>query len=192
MRDLMNRFTDLSYIRDGDEEIINAPIDVLGVNFYQPAYVSARPGTPASPEHPGSEGIDFRKPVGPVTDMNWQIEPAALTRLLERLHTDYGVPLLITENGAAYPDGPDAGDGRVHDIRRIEYLDGHLRACHDAISRGVDLRGYFVWSLMDNFEWAEGYAKRFGIVHVDYTTQERVPKDSARWYAQVIGRNGLE
>ena len=192
MRELMNRFTDLSYIVDGDEEIINAPIDVLGVNFYQPAYVSARPGTAALPEHPGSEGIAFRKPVGPVTDMDWQIEPAALTRLLERLHTDYGVPLLITENGAAYPEGPDAGDGRVHDIRRVEYLDGHLRACHDAISRGVDLRGYFVWSLMDNFEWAEGYAKRFGIVHVDYTTQERVPKDSARWYAQVIGRNGLE
>jgi beta-glucosidase len=192
MRELMNRFTDLSYIRDGDEEIINAPIDVLGVNFYQPAYVSARPGTPASPENPGSEGIAFRPPVGPVTDMDWQIEPAALTRLLERLHTDYGVPLLITENGAAYPEGPDAGDGAVHDTRRVEYLDGHLRACHDAISRGVDLRGYFVWSLMDNFEWAEGYAKRFGIVHVDYTTQERVPKDSARWYAQVIGRNGLE
>jgi beta-glucosidase len=192
MRALMNRFTDLSHIRDGDEATIAAPIDLLGVNFYQPAYVSARPGQPASPENPGSEGIAFRPPVGPVTDMNWQIEPAALTRLLERLHTDYGVPLLITENGAAYPDGPDAADGRIHDTRRIEYLDGHLRACHDAISKGVDLRGYFVWSLMDNFEWAEGYAKRFGIVHVDYTTQERVPKDSAQWYAQVIGRNGLE
>jgi beta-glucosidase len=80
----------------------------------------------------------------------------------------------------------------VHDVKRIEYLDGHLRACHDAMSRGVDLRGYFVWSLMDNFEWAEGYAKRFGIVHVDYSTQARLPKDSAKWYSDVIRRNGLE
>ncbi|WP_130509416.1 GH1 family beta-glucosidase [Krasilnikovia cinnamomea] len=187
----MRRFTDLGWLRDGDEELISAPIDVLGVNFYQPAYVSARPGTPADPDSPGTEGVAFRAPVGPVTDMNWQIEPAALTRLLERLHRDYhGIPLLITENGAAYPDGPGP-DGRVRDAERIAYLDGHLRACHDALSAGVDLRGYFVWSLMDNFEWAEGYAKRFGIVHVDYTTQARVAKDSARWYQEVIRRNGL-
>jgi beta-glucosidase len=166
---------------------------MLGVNFYQPTYVSAKPGEPSSPENPGTEGIAFRAPVGPVTDMNWQIEPAGLTRLLERIHRDYpGLPMLITENGAAYPDGPSAETGEVHDTNRIDYLDGHLRACHDAISRGVDLRGYFVWSLMDNFEWSEGYAKRFGIVHVDYTTQSRLPKDSARWYSAVIGRNGLE
>jgi beta-glucosidase len=188
----MERFVDLSFIKDGDTEIIKAPIDVLGVNFYQPAYVSAKPGEPATGENPGTEGIAFRAPVGPVTDMNWQIEPAGLTRLLERLHNDYGVPLMITENGAAYPDGPSGESGEVHDTNRIEYLDGHLRACHDAISHGVDLRGYFVWSLMDNFEWAEGYAKRFGIVHVDYATQSRLPKDSARWYSEVIRRNGLE
>jgi beta-glucosidase len=192
MLEHMSRFTDLGFIRDGDTALINQPIDVLGVNFYQPAYVSAKPGEPASPENPGTEGIAFREPVGPVTDMNWQIEPAGLTRLLERLHRDYAIPLLITENGAAYPDGPSAETGRVHDTNRIEYLDGHLRACHDAISHGVDLRGYFVWSLLDNFEWSEGYAKRFGIVHVDYTTQSRVPKDSARWYSEVIRRNGLE
>ncbi|HEU4347833.1 MAG TPA: GH1 family beta-glucosidase [Actinoplanes sp.] len=191
MREHMRRFVALDFIADGDEAIINAPIDLLGVNFYQPTYVSAKPGEPASPENPGAEGIASRAPVGPVTDMNWQIEPAGLTRLLERLHRDYGVPLLITENGAAYPDGPSE-DGRVHDTNRIEYLDGHLRACHDAISNGVDLRGYFVWSLMDNFEWAEGYAKRFGIVHVDYRTQARLPKNSARWYSDVIRRNGLE
>ena len=137
----MRRFTDLSFIRDGDEALINQPIDVLGVNFYQPAYVSAKPGEPGAPDSPGTEGIAFREPVGPVTDMNWQIEPAGLTRLLERLHNDYGVPLLITENGAAYPDGPSAETGEVHDTKRIEYLDGHLRACHDAMSRGVDLQG---------------------------------------------------
>jgi beta-glucosidase len=185
------RFTDLSYIQDGDLAAINAPIDVLGVNFYQPAYVSAKPGAPASPDQPGSEGIAYRAPVGPVTDMNWQIEPSSLTTLLERINRDYpGTPLMITENGAAYPEVP-AADGAVADTRRIEYLDGHLRACHDALAAGVDLRGYFLWSLMDNFEWAEGYAKRFGIVHVDYTTQQRVLKDSAKWYREVIRRNGI-
>ena len=187
----MARFTDLSYIRDGDLATINAPIDVLGVNFYTPAYVSARPGTPAAPDQPGSEGIAFRDPNGPVTDMNWLIEPSGLTSLLKRIHDDYpGTAMMITENGAAYPEGPDGG-GEVHDTRRIEYLDAHLRACHDALAAGVDLRGYFVWSLMDNFEWAEGYAKRFGIVHVDYTTQQRVLKDSAKWYREVIRRNGI-
>jgi beta-glucosidase len=192
MRAHMARFRDLSFIADGDEAIINAPIDVLGVNYYQPTYVFAKPGEPGSPVSPGTEGVGARAPVGPVTDMNWQIEPAALTRLLERLHRDYGVPMLITENGAAYPDGPAPDTGRVADNDRIEYLDGHLRACHDAIARGVDLRGYFVWSFMDNFEWAEGYAKRFGIVHVDYATQQRVAKDSAWWYRDVIRRGGLE
>jgi beta-glucosidase len=192
MRELMSRFLPLDFIADGDEKQINQPIDVLGVNYYTPNYVAAKPGSPGSLDTPGTEGIDFTKPDGPVTDMNWLIEPSALTSLLERLHNDYGVPMLITENGAAYPEGPSTETGEVHDQRRIDYIDGHLRACHDAISRGVDLRGYFVWSLMDNFEWAEGYAKRFGIVHVDYTTQQRRPKDSARWFAGVIRRNGLE
>jgi beta-glucosidase len=192
MLEHMARFTDLSYIQDGDLETINAPIDVLGINFYQPSYVSAQPGAPAAPDQPGSEGIATRAPQGPVTDMNWLIEPSGLTHLLKRIHQDYpGTPLLITENGAAYPEVP-AEDGEVHDTKRIEYLDGHLRACHDALAAGVDLRGYFVWSLMDNFEWAEGYAKRFGIVHVDYRTQQRVLKDSAKWYREVIRRNGIE
>jgi len=191
MLEHLARFTDLSHIADGDLATISTPIDLLGVNFYRPSYVSARPGAPGSPDNPGSEGIAFQSPAGPVTDMNWLIEPSGLTRLLERIHRDYpGTPLLITENGAAYPDGP-AEDGDVHDTLRIEYLDGHLRACHDALAAGVDLRGYFVWSLMDNFEWAEGYAKRFGIVHVDYRTQQRVLKDSAKWYREVIRRNGI-
>jgi len=191
MLEHMSRFTDLSYIADGDLATINAPIDVLGINFYQPAYVSAKPGAPAALDQPGSEGIAWRAPDGPVTDMNWLIEPSALTGLLKRINDDYpGVPLLITENGAAYPEVPSA-DGEVHDSRRVEYLDGHLRACHDALTAGVDLRGYFVWSLMDNFEWAEGYRKRFGVVHVDYATQQRTLKDSAKWYREVIRRNGI-
>jgi beta-glucosidase len=190
----VGRFSDLAWLRDGDEKLIAAPIDVLGVNYYSPAYVTARPGAPGGgPNYPGTEGIEFLPAVGPVTDMGWQIEPAALTRLLERLGRDYPeVPLLITENGAAYPHGPDDGGERVADAERVSYLDGHLRAVHEAIGRGVDLRGYFVWSLMDNFEWAEGYRKRFGIIHVDYRSQRRVLKDSARWYREVIRRNGLE
>ena len=100
-------------------------------------------------------------------------------------------PLFVTENGAAFEDGPD-GSGRVRDQARIRFLDGHLRAAHRAIQGGVDLRGYFVWSLLDNFEWAEGYSKRFGIVYVDFPTQRRLPKDSARWYRETIARGGLD
>jgi beta-glucosidase len=191
------RFTDLGYLRNGDEKIIGAPIDLLGINYYSPTYVAARPGAVGGGgAHPGTEDIEFLPPVGPLTEMGWMIEPAALTALLERIARDYpGVPLFITENGAAFDDkfnrdDPDA-DGRVPDADRIAYLDGHLRAVHEAISRGVDLRGYLVWSLLDNFEWAEGYRKRFGIIYVDYLTQRRVPKDSARWYQEVIRRNGL-
>ena len=177
---------DPSFIKDGDTAIIHQPLDVLGINYYTPAYVEAVPGHRGPLDYPGSDGIAFRKLAAPVTDMGWPIEPAALTRLLTRIHRDYpGTALMITENGAAYPEG-------VHDLPRIEYIDNHLRACHDALAAGVDLRGYFAWSLMDNFEWAEGYAKRFGMVHVDYTTQQRVLKDSAKWYREVIRRNGLE
>jgi beta-glucosidase len=101
-----------------------------------------------------------------------------------------GLPLYVTENGAAYPD-TFTEDGEIRDTDRIAFLDGHLRASHTAIEQGVDLRGYFCWTLLDNLEWAEGYAKRFGLVHVDFETQKRTLKDSARWYAGVVGRNGL-
>lgn len=188
-------FVEPSFVRDGDEKLIAAPIDLLGVNYYQPTYVAGRPGgAGGGGAYPGTEGaVEFLPPVGPLTDMEWMIEPAGLTRLLERIATDYpGVPMLITENGAAFPDKPGVdGAGGVMDTDRIAYLDGHLRAAHEAIARGVDLRGYLVWSLLDNFEWAEGYRKRFGIVHVDYLTQRRTPKASARWYQEVISRNGL-
>ena len=194
VREHMARFTDLGFIRDGDEQTIAGTVDLLGVNYYAPTYVRARPGASGSAAMPGTEGIDFLPPTGPVTDMGWLIEPSGLTRLLTWIGTDYpGVPVLITENGAAYPDqlSPEEG-GRVADGDRIAYLEGHLRAAHVALSHGVDLRGYLVWSLLDNFEWAEGYRKRFGIVYVDYLTQRRVPKDSARWYREVIRRNGLD
>ncbi|SDY07366.1 broad-specificity cellobiase [Micromonospora pattaloongensis] len=191
------RFTDLGYLRAGDEKLIGAPIDLLGVNYYAPTYVAARPGAAGGGgAYPGTEGIEFLPPVGPLTDMGWMIEPGGLTALLERISNDYpGVPMIVTENGAAFDDkfhrDAPGTDGRVHDADRVSYLDGHLRAAHEAIARGVDLRGYLVWSLLDNFEWAEGYRKRFGIIYVDYLTQRRVPKDSARWYQEVIHRNGL-
>jgi beta-glucosidase len=124
--------------------------------------------------------------------MGWRIEPPAMTELLLRLHRDYpDVPLVITENGAAYDDVV-APDGQVHDADRTEYLRTHLGAVHDAIKAGVDVRGYYLWSLMDNFEWAWGFSKRFGIVHVDFATQQRTIKDSGHWYRSVIAANALD
>jgi beta-glucosidase len=123
--------------------------------------------------------------------MGWPVDATGLSELLLRLHQDYpGVPLLITENGAAYDD-ERSPDGAVHDPDRVTYLREHLAAAHEAIQAGVDLRGYFVWSLLDNFEWAYGYAKRFGIVHVDYASQRRTWKDSAYWYRDVIAAGGV-
>ncbi|GGM31520.1 beta-glucosidase [Micromonospora sonchi] len=195
IREHVARMVEPTFVRDGDEKIIAAPLDLLGINYYAPTYVAGRPdGAGGGGTFPGTEGaVEFLPPVGPLTDMGWMIEPAGLTRLLERISTDYpGTPLLITENGAAFPDKAATDvTSPLQDSDRIAYLDGHLRAAHDAISRGVDLRGYLVWSLLDNFEWAEGYRKRFGIVHVDYLTQRRTPKSSARWYQEVISRNGL-
>ncbi|MGH3682792.1 MAG: GH1 family beta-glucosidase [Natronosporangium sp.] len=179
---------DLGVVRDGDLETISQPLDLLGVNYYQRILVSA--GRPGSSAYPGSEGIGFEHPDGPRTAMDWSIQPDGLTEILERIADDYpGVPLMVCENGAAFRD--TVHDGRVPDPDRIAYLDGHIRAAHAALRRGVDLRGYLVWSLLDNFEWAWGYDKRFGLVHVDYTSQQRRLKDSARWYADVIRRNGL-
>lgn len=184
-------------VRDGDLETISAPIDVLGVNYYHGAAVSARPHVDVVgagqvyPERPtgspfvGSEHVTFPSRGLPVTDMGWEVQPWGLRDLLLRLHRDYRLPpVQITENGAACADtiGPD---GSVQDDERIAYVDQHLRAVREALDAGVDVRGYFVWSLLDNFEWAYGYAKRFGLVYVDYATQQRIPKASAGWYADV-------
>jgi beta-glucosidase len=160
-------------VRDGDMDIIRAPLDFLGVNYYT-RNVSGT-GAPTQPMHPERE----------VTDMGWEVFPAGLTELLTRLHADYRLPpVYITENGAAYPDR--LVDGRVDDVARIRYLRSHLEALADARDAGVDVRGYFVWSLLDNFEWADGCSKRFGIVHVDYGTQRRTPKASAFWYRDLL------
>jgi beta-glucosidase len=179
------RFTDWSFVKDGDLEVISAPIDLLGVNYYSGSEVALRDGAPASPVYPGGEGIVFVPQKGAHTAMGWPIQPEKLTGLLLRLDRDYpGTPLMITENGVAFDDS-------VHDADRIDFVARHLRAAHAAIEQGADLRGYLLWSLLDNFEWAQGYAKRFGLVHVDYETQLRTPKDSAFWYRDVMSKNGV-
>jgi beta-glucosidase len=123
--------------------------------------------------------------------MGWTIEPEGLTEILLRVLRDYGdIPIYVTENGAAFYDYVDP-NGAVRDPERIDYLRGHFAAAHAAIAQGVDLRGYFVWSLYDNFEWAQGYGQRFGLVFTDYRTQERILKESAHWYRDVIAANGL-
>ncbi|GAB3646902.1 glycoside hydrolase family 1 protein [Glycomyces tarimensis] len=184
--------TDWSFVRDGDLETINQPIDLLGVNYYSPTYLRNVPGAPESPVGPGSVDIETWAPEDlDVTDMGWSIDASALFDLLVRIHKDYGVPVMITENGAAYPTGPNE-DGEIVDTERVEYLRSHIAAVHEAIQAGVDVRGYTAWSLMDNFEWAFGYDKRFGLVYVDYATQRRIPKASAKFYAGVIAANAVE
>jgi beta-glucosidase len=128
-------------------------------------------------------------PEGDLTDMGWEISPASFTDLLVRLQREYGIPLMVTENGAAFPDVLEP-TGRVIDSRRVAYLEGHVAAVHSAISAGADVRAYFAWSLLDNFEWAEGYGRRFGLVYVDYDSLARHPKDSARWFAMTAGATG--
>ena len=127
----------------------------------------------------------------PKTEMGWEIDPQGLYDVLERVHREYGpIPLYITENGAAFADQPGP-DGTVADPQRVAYLDDHFRIARRAIDEGIDLRGYFVWTLLDNFEWAWGFSKRFGLFYVDYETRQRIPKDSARWFADVTRRNGV-
>jgi beta-glucosidase len=189
------------HIRDGDLDVISTPVALLGVNYYLTNVVSAHPAPapPASdvvtPSPPGSiwvgaEHASFRRSGHPLTGQDWEIDPDGLTGLLIGLNRDYpDVPLYVTENGAAFPD--EVVDGAVHDPDRTAFLAGHLRAIHAAIEAGADIRGYFYWSLLDNFEWAWGYGQRFGLVHVDYETQRRTVKSSGRWYAAAIANNAV-
>ena len=184
--------SDLSHIQAGDASQIARPIDALGVNYYRRHHVRAVPGASAGPggPWPGSPDIALVTPAGPVTDGGWAIEPDGLTEVLVQLAADHPtLPLYVHEAGAAFDDVPGP-DGDVDDIRRIAWLEGHVEAAAAAIAAGVDLRGFLVWSLLDNFEWAEGYAHRFGLVHVDFETQARAPKRSARWLTDVIRSNG--
>jgi beta-glucosidase len=175
----------LAFARPGDLEAIAAPLDFLGVNYYNRAIVRST----AVPEQDNLPRAVV--PEGEPTAMDWEVYPRGLTDILVRVHGDYAFPALyVTENGAAYPD-PPALNGRVDDPRRQAYLEAHLAAAAEALARGVPLRGYFVWSLLDNFEWAFGYSRRFGIVHVDFASQRRTVKASGHWYGQVIAQGGL-
>ncbi|MFC0002911.1 GH1 family beta-glucosidase [Micromonospora siamensis] len=173
---------DPGVVRDGDLDVIAAPIDVLGVNYYNPTGVrAAEEGSPLPFEIVPLDGY-------PRTAFDWPVAPDGLRELLVGLRDSYGdrlPPIQVTESGCAYDDVPDV-TGRVHDPERIAYLDGHLRAVREAIDAGVDVTGYFVWSLLDNWEWAEGFTKRFGLVHVDYPTQRRTPKSSYAWLRDLI------
>jgi beta-glucosidase len=182
--DVLERFeAEAPPIRDGDLETISVPLDFLGVNNYSRRIVRA-----------GLNGtaIDVPAPGGELTDMGWEVYPDALHESLVRMHREYGVEsIYITENGAAFAD-VRSHDGRIHDVERIAFLHGYLDAIERARAEGVPVRGYFVWSLLDNFEWSLGYSKRFGLVYVDYPTLERVPKDSFYWYRDLIGSGRMQ
>jgi beta-glucosidase len=194
LSDYRERGVDLPPVRDDDLEIISGPVDFLGVNYYFRHTVRDAPGEATGPPDALFADLNAR-PIVPhdaeKTAMGWPVEPEGLTQMLVRIKEEYAdVPIYVTENGRAVYDYVDP-EGDVDDEERIRYLDSHFRAAHEAMERGVDLRGYMVWSFLDNFEWSEGYSKRFGIVFVDYGTQRRIPKSSARWYKGVIERNGL-
>lgn len=196
-------------VQADDLATISLPIDTLGVNYYHGDYVSATPsdappesGDAATPRdirspYPAADNVFNHDRGLPRTGQNWEVQPEGLTRTLNRVHNEYtgekGIALYVTENGAAYDDEAVIEDGqtRVHDSARTEFLRSHLGATLDAIEDGADVRGFFYWSLMDNYEWAWGYAKRFGIVRVDYGTQERSFKDSAIEYRQIIGDRAI-
>jgi beta-glucosidase len=168
-----------------DFALIRQPIDYLGINYYTRSV--RRHDATAWPLH----AAVVRQPRATYTETSWEVFPSGLTEILRWVHERYGkLPLYITENGAAFYDPPVAEHGRVRDPLRVSYLRAHLRAAHAALAQGVDLRGYFLWSLLDNLEWSLGFSKRFGIVHVDFATQARTPKDSARYYARVIASRG--
>ncbi|MEU0160612.1 GH1 family beta-glucosidase [Streptomyces sp. NPDC006261] len=182
--DLAARSVELP-VQAGDFAAISTPLDVLGVNFYRGMQFS---GTTEDGSTADAEGLPVVRMVErdlPRTAMDWEITPTELTHLLVRLEQDYGLPTVITENGAAFDDTV-AADGSVPDADRTAYLADHIDAVAAARGRGADVRGYFAWSLMDNFEWAYGYDKRFGIVRVDYATQTRTLKDRAKWYRDTI------
>jgi beta-glucosidase len=177
--DMLAHFGDLvPPIEDGDFATIATPVDFVGANNYSRRFVRANPD--------GGLPLDVRPTTGELTSMGWEVYPQGIAEVLLRLHGEYGVKTLyVSENGAAFGD-VRTHDGAIHDVDRIAYLAAYIEAVRSAIAAGAPVRGYFVWSLLDNFEWAEGYSKRFGLVYVDYPTLARVPKDSFYWYRDLI------
>jgi beta-glucosidase len=191
--------SDWSFVQDGDLQTVHVPLDVLGVNYYSPTTVARwhgegqrsqadGHGASEATAWPGADDVEFLQQPGPYTAMGWSIDATGLTELLLRVHHDYPeLPLMITENGAAFHDVVSE-DGLIHDADRVSYLRDHINAVAQAREKGADVRGYFVWSLMDNFEWSYGFDRRFGIIRIDYDTLKRTWKDSAHWYrARIAG-----
>lgn len=182
--------TDFSFVQPGDLETISTPADFLGINFYEQHHVVAAEG-PGDGKNDRVRGARKLAPQPPLSAGGVPIRPEALRNVLVRVHQEWTpLPLWVTESGLALHDY-STPDGQVHDPERIAYLNDHFRAAADAIDADVPLAGYIVWSLMDNFEWAEGYGWRFGMVHNDYPTQTRHPKDSANWFTKVIAGNAV-
>jgi beta-glucosidase len=195
---LLGRYPDLSVfglpdpdwgglVREGDLATVAAPLDGLGLNYYNPTWIAA----PAEPAGLPFDLVEPDEGEYPRTAFGWPVVPEGLTELLLRTRRRYGAalpPVHITENGCSLPDRPQP-DGRIADRARIDYLRDHIDAVAAAVAQGVDVRSYFTWSLLDNFEWAEGYHQRFGLVHVDFPTQTRTPKDSYAWYRDRIARH---
>ncbi|HEX7132758.1 MAG TPA: GH1 family beta-glucosidase [Iamia sp.] len=186
--DLVSDWASLGFsevVHDGDLALIGAPIDALGLNYYRRHHVRHLPGGGRdAAQWPGTSDVDLVDPAGPATDGGWAIEPDGLTEALEMVAAYGPTPLYVEECGAAFDEPHD-------DALRVAFLRDHLHAAHRAVAAGVDLRGFFVWTWFDNFEWAEGYAHRFGLVHVDYDTYERTPKTSAKWFSDVMRTNDV-
>ena len=184
-QDMVNDYGDeMAFVQPGDLEVASVPVDFIGINYYHRNVVRSEKV---------SEADNAPRTVfsGDVTEMGWEVHPESLYKMLGRLYFDYDFPAIyITENGAAYVDEVSA-DGEVHDPKRVSYYVRHLEQVHRAIEAGIPMKGYFAWSLMDNFEWAYGYSKRFGLVYVDYQTHQRIMKDSAKWYQAIIEKNGF-
>ncbi len=173
--------TEPDFIKPGDMEVIAQETDMLGINYYTRMLISSN-----------TEDFRHQKRDVPQTDMGWELYPQGLFEILDRVNREYHPKqLMVTENGASYADGPDE-TGRVHDQRRIDYLQTHIQAVWQAIQVGIPMGAYLQWSFMDNFEWARGYSQRFGVIHIDYETQKRTIKDSAYWFSDVTKRNGLQ
>jgi beta-glucosidase len=177
-------------VRDGDLERLRAPLDFLGINLYTRSTIRANPA-----DEEGIGALPFAVPTAPRglrTDNGWEVWPNALRDAVLQVTRDYDRPVIeVTESGCAYGEEPDA-HGAVRDVRRIDYHRDYLTALAEAIEGGADVRGYHAWSLLDNFEWAEGYSQRFGLVHVDFANRKRTLKESGRWYGAVASENGFQ
>ena len=189
-REFYQPITDFAFIQPGDLELICAPLDFFGVNYYFPSVVADAPFAEPDPARRTAADIGTAPVITPgeeLTAMGWPIDPDGLRRLLTWLKSTYPTlpPIYITENGRASNDLVSP-EGQIEDPERIRYVQEHLGAVAQAIAGGVDVRGYYYWSLLDNFEWAEGYAKRFGLVYIDYPTQRRTPKASYAWFRDLL------